>query len=897
LKQGSLVAPAPVLHLHRQHLELLYVPDDTSGIPEWQGQQLLQNYCFGHPSSSLLLFPYSPAVNLINHAPTASSSSSKSTSKTPKANVAIRWSDDMQAKEWLEWTSTEVLQENKKAGLMMEFYALSDIQEGDQVLLDYGDDWQHAWDEHVANWKEPANADTYVSAWHYDRRDTIPLETDDDYPPSYIQVRCFADVSIMGDAEVDPLNDFYGWYNWTETDSSSIEDTVPCRVMSAEKDADGDVSSYRVAIMVDGNDVDEEEVYVQQVPWQSITFVEKEYTGNQFLRQAFRHEILLPDEMVPAAWRDLEAPDQDTCGLYMAESSIPNAGLGMYTTRPFQEKEKLFSGDVVIQVEDFYANTRLRHWFAGETKYEEEPEWLLANYFWNAVNTMGDFEAGLIESIVPGLGMLANSHPGLVNARMQPPGTVADLHRGRDPGAGGSTLYHDIHFVAQQEIEAGAEIFVQYGDSWFEDRDDLGAVPLSGDYRRAKTVLTNFLKQVDGDTDSELARDIWEVVLVALGGESRTGAAIPKNISKIEHVLETGTAESSVPNRVRSTEWLEENGRCLDNIRPGLSTIKQAGRGAFATRKMQKGQVIAPIPMVHVRRRHMDVYDSQNVDVYDGFVTWEGQQLLANYVYGHPESSLLLFPYSPVINYVNHNASKFNAELRWSTLPNHETDWLERTPDDLDSESHAGLIMELVATRNIEPGEEVFLHYGESWENAWNDYVENEWEPTGADKQYASAAELNQRMDWLETMDEMLVPRKDVMTVCFAGRFSKKLATTKYGPKYEWNYFEDLFRTTDFAYPCDIIEREFDTNYQNAVDRLESVEPVPTKYTVLLDRGDKHNALVAGVPRNAIRFFDVEYASDLFLRSAFRHEIEIPDHMVPDAWRDIEDDSEYDDSE
>ena len=197
--------------------------------------------------------------------------------------------------------------------------------------------------------------------------------------------------------------------------------------------------------------------------------------------------------------------------------------------------------------------------------------------------------------------------------------------------------------------------------------------------------------------------------------------------------------------------------------------------------------------------------------------------------------------------------------------------------------------MELVATRNIEPGEEVFLHYGESWNNAWNDYFEKEWEPTGAEKRYLSAAELNQRMEWLETIDEMSAPHKDVFTVCFAGKFNKKLATTEHGPKYEWHYFDSIYRSTDFAFPCDILEREFDTTYESAVDRAESIEPVPTTYTVLLDRGDRDNAIVVGIPRNAIRFFDNQYASDLFLRSAFRREIGIPDAMVPSAWRDLVD--------
>jgi hypothetical protein len=292
--------------------------------------------------------------------------------------------------------------------------------------------------------------------------------------------------------------------------------------------------------------------------------------------------------------------------------------------------------------------------------------------------------------------------------------------------------------------------------------------------------------------------------------------------------------------------------------------------------------------MVHVRRHHMEVYDSKNYEVYDGYVSWEGKQLLANYVYGHPESSLLLFPYSPVINYLNHNASGANAELRWSSLSNHHTDWLERTPDDLDSERHAGLIMELVATRNIEPGEEVFLHYGEGWENAWNDYVENEWEPSGAEKRYMSAAEMNDRLAWLETNEELVQGHRDVITVCFAGKFSKKVETTELGPKYEWNYFDELYRDLDYAYPCEILGRDFETDsYQNAIDRQESIEPVHSTYTVLLHRGDDQDAVVVGMPQNAIRFFDDEYSSDLFLRSAFRHEIEIPDHMVSSAWRDL----------
>jgi hypothetical protein len=467
LVAGSVVAPAPVIHLSRQHMGILLADSDDTAV-QWRGHQLLLNYAFGHPASSLLFFPYSPAVNLINHA-----------GPGQKPNVAVRWSNRTAHGEsdephpWLAWTVDELLQQNKKAGLLMEFYVLTDIKEGDAVLLDYGNEWQQAWDAHVAGWRPPVNADTYITAWDYDHADTIPLDSDPNYPPSWIQVRCFADKDLM-EYEDDTEHEFYGWYTWSETDSDAMEDTIPCRIIAFDIDEEGD-KLYRIGL----EDKDDGEIRVRDVPWSGITFVDKDYTGNQFLRSSFRHEIGLPDTMIPSNWRDLDVPE--TCGLYMAESAIPNAGLGMYTTRPFGTGEKLFEGDVVLQVEDFEVNQKLRHWFAGEVEYKEDPEWLPANYFWNSVNTMGHFEALDIESIVPGLGMLANSHMGLVNAIMRPPEMTADLHRGRDPGAGGSTAYNGIHFVSSQEIESGAEIFVAYGDSWFRDRLDLGNIPLSDD--------------------------------------------------------------------------------------------------------------------------------------------------------------------------------------------------------------------------------------------------------------------------------------------------------------------------------------------------------------------------------------------------------------------------------
>ena len=36
--------------------------------------------------------------------------------------------------------------------LSFEYIAIKEINEGDEILIDYGDEWQEAWDKHVEKW-------------------------------------------------------------------------------------------------------------------------------------------------------------------------------------------------------------------------------------------------------------------------------------------------------------------------------------------------------------------------------------------------------------------------------------------------------------------------------------------------------------------------------------------------------------------------------------------------------------------------------------------------------------------------------------------------------------------------------------------------------------------------
>jgi hypothetical protein len=82
----------------------------------------------------------------------------------------------------------------------------------------------------------------------------------------------------------------------------------------------------------------------------------------------------------------------------------------------------------------------------------------------------------------------------------------------------------------------------------------------------------------------------------------------------------------------KSATKLEQNGLCLDNILPGKSTIEDAGKGAFSSRDIAKGAVIAPAPLIPTR--HRNALKMTQFRINDGTGEREyifGNQLLVNY--------------------------------------------------------------------------------------------------------------------------------------------------------------------------------------------------------------------------------------------------------------------------
>lgn len=140
-KAGDIVVISPVLMLEKAMVDRMRV---TS---------VLMNYCFTPPGdvSDVVLFPLNNAV-AINHQPEG------------LANLDIQWYDWTRVSSkgayfektnnntrdltsLLKLSVTEILAA-PYAQFDLAFVALTDIYEGDELTINYGDSWQEAWDQY-----------------------------------------------------------------------------------------------------------------------------------------------------------------------------------------------------------------------------------------------------------------------------------------------------------------------------------------------------------------------------------------------------------------------------------------------------------------------------------------------------------------------------------------------------------------------------------------------------------------------------------------------------------------------------------------------------------------------------------------------------------------------------
>jgi len=288
--------------LNMYDIKVEYDPDDGTEIHvrngnELYGSQLLLNYCYGHPESRMLFFPAGAGVSFINH--------------SKKPNAKLEWSKHPNHhSHWYDMEPDELLEENNRyVGLLMEVVATEDIEEGDEIFIDYGDLWQEAWDDHVKDWEKLKKRGVVPKRWPTRAADlnaefkTKPYKVGAAYPEN-VQMKCFLVISKPTDEE--PVNaDGDKIRIWTLHKTKATFDSAnlfDCSIIDRQ-DVDG-ASEYTISWRSASDPT--KQTIVKKVPQKAIIFVDKPNTSDQFTTEAFRHYIQIPDDVFPEGpWRDV----------------------------------------------------------------------------------------------------------------------------------------------------------------------------------------------------------------------------------------------------------------------------------------------------------------------------------------------------------------------------------------------------------------------------------------------------------------------------------------------------------------------------------------------------------------------------------------------------------------
>lgn len=150
----------------------------------------------------------------------------------------------------------------------------------------------------------------------------------------------------------------------------------------------------------------------------------------------------------------------------------------------------------------------------------------------------------------------------------------------------------------------------------------------------------------------------------------------------------------------RSPQDLEENGWCIDHIEINQSTIEGAGRGLFTKRNLKKGSILTPAPLQIFEDR--DIFPKQN----------GREQLYINYCMQPANSRMMVYPYGPGVNLINHSKTP-NVGFRWSNKKLHHGEFLEMNLKKFwKNVWPGGIVLEVYALRDLVAGKRE-LRFGE----------------------------------------------------------------------------------------------------------------------------------------------------------------------------------------
>ena len=121
------------------------------------------------------------------------------------------------------------------AGLVLQFVAARDIKPGEELLYDYGSEWELAWKDHVKEFEPMKGEEDYKSAAEWNAMNLPQIMTAKEeeegkpYPENlFLGFAMDYDPSIGADAQEEENGVLVKKVSWTDVSSSHASTTWPC---------------------------------------------------------------------------------------------------------------------------------------------------------------------------------------------------------------------------------------------------------------------------------------------------------------------------------------------------------------------------------------------------------------------------------------------------------------------------------------------------------------------------------------------------------------------------------------------------------------------------------------------------------------------------------------------
>ena len=322
LSKSSVIAPAPLQMFPNREKFSARLDGDARKHYEreeammFESEQLLVNYAFQPKESSLLLYPYGPGVGLINHA----------NQKSGKINAKLQWSKHHMnhGTQWLDSSLTldQFWKMQYPGSLILDVVALRNIREGEEIFIDYGIEWERAWEKYVREWKPyqtPNQKYRYEYPFDAMKKHNDPVKpyrtlSEQETTPYAHNILTVCDTKNASANSPGRKEERMKWRpseHWPEN-------LTACSILTRIYNATTETYSYEVELWpkeeLYGKDLTPKVFVDYDVPHSAIRFVDRPFHSDQHIPTAFRHPIGFPEELTPPFWKNEKKQESQVLG-------------------------------------------------------------------------------------------------------------------------------------------------------------------------------------------------------------------------------------------------------------------------------------------------------------------------------------------------------------------------------------------------------------------------------------------------------------------------------------------------------------------------------------------------------------------------------------------------------